>query len=176
MRGVARTTVCLGFLSFGYLIGSLQVGPPAFLLAEPKSDSSLPAAVRDRLREVNRNLSETMQALQEEKRYMPAIQGVNSFATSVGGVDALGDLESGSGVDPETFAGLYAGQAVAEVAEHLSRDAEGHLTYKNKVVRMYNPTRMKQMFLARAEFAPAAAAPTKRAAPAKKEAEAEPEK
>ena len=79
-----------------------------------------------------------MQVLSDEKRYVPAIQGLNAFATSAGGVDAVADLESGQGVDPETFAGLYAGQALAEVAEHLGRDAEGHLTYKNKIVRIYS--------------------------------------
>jgi hypothetical protein len=115
--------------------------------------------------------------LQEEKRYVPAIQGLNAFATTVGGVDAIADLESGQGVDPETFAGLYAGQALAEVAESLARDAEGHLTYKNKIVRVYSSTRMRQLFAMRAEFAPPGAPSSKRPAAApKKETEPAPEK
>jgi hypothetical protein len=110
-----------------------------------------------------------MQMLQDEKRYVPAILGLNAFATSVGGVDAIADLESGQGVDPETFAGLYAGQAVPEVAEHLAHDAQGRVTYKSRIVRLYNPTRLRQLFAARGDFAPAGAATSaKRSSPAAK--------
>jgi hypothetical protein len=175
MRGVARSLSCLGLLFAGYILGSLQFGRPSVLRAEPRSEP-LPNAIRDRLRETDRALSETMQLLQDEKRYVPAIQGLNAFATSSGGVDAVADLESGQGVDPETFAGLYAGQALAELSEHLGRDAEGHVTYKNKIVRIYSPTRLRQLFAARAEFAPAAAASSKRPAAAKKESDAAAEK
>jgi hypothetical protein len=175
MRGVARSLFCFGLILFGYVLGSFQVVPPSTLNAQSEP---LPNAIRDRLRETDRVLSETMQVLADDKRYVPAIQGLNAFATSAGGVDAIADLESGQGVDPETFAGLYAGQALAEVAEHIGRDAEGHLTYKNKVVRIYSSMRLRELFAARGEFVPAAVtAATKRttAAP-KKENEAAPEK
>jgi len=176
MRAIARSLFCLGFLLAGYFIGSLQLGRPSLLHAEQQAEP-LPNVIRDRLRDTDRNLSETMQVLQDEKRYVPAIQGLNAFATSVGGVDAVADLESGQGVDPETFAGLYAGQALAEVAEHLARDAEGHMTYKNKIVRVYSSMRLRQLFSLRGEFAPIGAASTKRPAAApKKETEAAPEK
>ena len=172
MRGFVKWLSCLGLLLGGYVVGSLQLGRPSVLRAEQQAEP-LPNAVRDRLREADRSLSETMQVLQDEKRYVPAIQGLNSLATSAGGVDAIADLESGQGVDPETFAGLYAGQAVAEVAEHLGRDPEGRVTYKNRVVRIYSAMRLRQLFAARAEFLPAGAVTsTKRStAPAKKEAE-----
>ncbi len=156
------------------MVGSLQFGRPSLLQAEPQAEA-LPNALRDRLRETDRALSETMQVLQDEKRYVPAIQGLNAFATSAGGVDAVADLESGQGVDPETFAGLYAGQALAEIAEHLARDAEGHVTYKNKVVRIYSLTRLKQLFAARAEFCRPAPRPSGQPRP-KKETDAAPEK
>jgi hypothetical protein len=128
------------------------------LRADPTADA-IQGTVRDKLRDADRIMSEAMQMLQDEKRYVPAILGLNAFATSVGGVDAMADLESAQGVDPETFAGLYAGQAVPEVAEHLAHDAQGRVTYKNRVVRLYSPTRLKQLFAARGEFAPASAAP-----------------
>lgn len=167
MRLVARSFACLGLLCAGYALGSLQMGAPSFLHAEPQTDA-LPAAVRGRVSETDRAISDTMMMLQEEKRYVPAISAINAFATSVGGLDAVADLESGQGVDPETFAGLYAGEAVPEVREHLSRDAEGRMTYKNKVVRMYNASRLKQLFAARANFAPASAAGSKSASDAPK--------
>jgi hypothetical protein len=174
MRGVARSLSCFGLVLFGYVLGSLQFGPPSILKAQSEP---LPNAIRDRLRETDRVLSETMQVLSDEKRYVPAIQGLNAFATSAGGVDAVADLESGQGVDPETFAGLYAGQALAEVAEHLGRDAEGHLTYKNKIVRIYSAMRLRALFASRGEFVPAAVtAATKRTGAPKKENDAAPEK
>ena len=171
MSRATQTLICGGLLSIGYILGSLSGGTPSVILAAPKSEE-MPTTVRDRLRDANRQMGEVMQLLQEDKRYVPAIQGLNAFATSVGGVDAMADLESGQGVDPETFAGLYAGQAMAEVAEHLVRDPEGRLTYKNKLVRIYNPARLKQLFAARGEAGPgAAAAGAKKAAAApKKEA------
>jgi hypothetical protein len=180
MRRITRSLSGLGLILFGYVLGSSQSGHPSILRAEPQAESqseSLPTAISARLRETDRALSDTMQVLADEKRYVPAIQGLNAFATSAGGVDAIADLESGQGVDPETFAGLYAGRALAEVAEHLGRDAEGHMTYKNKVVRMYSPTRLRSLFAARAEFVPAAATTSsKRPADSKKETEAAPEK
>ncbi len=161
MRRVVRLTAGLSLLGAGYVLGSLQVGGPSFLRAEPQSPSQsqsegIPDSVKNKLREANRALADAIQALVEEKRYVPAIQGVNSFAVSVGGLDAIADLESGHGVDPETFAGLVSGQALPEVAENLARDAEGRFTYKNKSIRLYSPTRLKQLFALRAEFLPVA--------------------
>jgi len=179
MRRVARGFSCLVLLFAGYVLGSLQVGGPSLLRAEPQSEG-LPEAVATRVRDANHSVSDAIQALQEDKRYVPAIQGVNAFAATVGGVDAVADLESGEGVDPETFAGLYAGQALPDIAEHLARNGEGHLTYKNKSIRIYSATRLGQLFALRAKFAPAAAAPAtstaKQTAPPKKAADAEKEK
>jgi hypothetical protein len=174
MRGFARTVSCLSLVSVGYVIGALHFSRPASLRAEPQSEG-LPNPIRDRLRETNRVLAESMQVLMDDRRYVPAIQGLNAFAISAGGVDAIADLESGQGVDPETFAGIYAGQALAEVAEHIRRDAEGHMTYKNKIVRLYSPTRLKELFAARAEFAPVGAGTSRRSVAPKKEKEKETE-
>jgi hypothetical protein len=159
MSLIPRTVFCLCLLSIGYALGALQLAAPSPLRADPTADA-IQGTVRDKLRSAEQALAEAMQMLQDEKRYVPAILGINAFATTVGGVDAIADLESGQGVDPETFAGLYAGQAIPEVAEHLAHDAQGRVTYKSRVVRLYNPTRLKQLFAARAEFAPAGAGPT----------------
>jgi hypothetical protein len=91
-----------------------------------------------------------MEALRKENAYVPAIEGLNSFAATTGPINAIDDLKSGRGVDPETFAGLYAGFAVSEVASKLTRDSEGRLLYEDKLVRMYPISRIKQLFKARA--------------------------
>jgi hypothetical protein len=168
MRLIPRTFVCLCLLAAGYALGAVHVGAPSPLRADPGT-SAIDGPVRDKLRSAEQALAEAMQMLQDERHYVPAIAGLNAFATTVGGVDAVADLESGQGVDPETFAGLYAGQALPEVAEHLAHDAQGRVTYKSRVVRLYNPTRLKQLFAARAEFSPAGAtAAAKRPAAATK--------
>jgi hypothetical protein len=176
MRAIRGWSVWLSFLVVGYLLGSLQFGLLSTLRAQPQIDT-FPDAVKGRVREVNRAISDVMQVLVEQKRYVPAVQGINAFATSVGGVDAVADLESGQGVDPETFAGLYAGEATPDVAHLLSRDEQGHLTYNKKVVRLYSRNRLKECFARRAQLmagAAAAAKSTPKPSPApKKENDAE---
>lgn len=96
-----------------------------------------------------------------------AVIGTNYFALSVGGIDAIRDLEEGRGVDPETLAALYAGFARPEVAKHLNlrktegtsgalvlkiEDADGRLRYKGTTVRLYSPTRLRELFQLRESF------------------------
>ncbi|MEP3478865.1 MAG: hypothetical protein ABJZ55_06430 [Fuerstiella sp.] len=89
-----------------------------------------------------------------------AISTVNYFAVSVGGIDAIKDLEEGRGVDPETLAALYAGYALPKVAQHLNLKFErgsriridapdGRLRYKGTVVRMYSPSKLRQLYALR---------------------------
>ena len=98
-------------------------------------------------------LQNAKSALAQEDRYTSATVPLNVSAIMSGGVDAIGDLESGRGVDPETFAALYAEQATDEIAAELEKDELGRLTYKGKVVRMYSVSRLKQMFQERLRFA-----------------------
>ena len=63
------------------------------------------------------------------------------------------DRVDGRGVDPETFAGLYAGQAIAKFGKDLKTDERGRLTYKDKVVRMYSISRIKKLYSSRAKLA-----------------------
>jgi hypothetical protein len=173
MRWARQFVFCIGLFVAGYAAAWLPIFTPSTLRAEPGSESAT-SAVRSRVHDADRALADAMQALQDEKLYVPAISGINAFAISVGGVDAIADLESGQGVDPETFAGLYAGQAVQEIADRLSHDAEGRLMYKNRIVRMYNATRLKQLFAARAELMPIGAVGSKKEAAAKNVKEEEP--
>lgn len=78
--------------------------------------------------------------------------GINYFAASVGGIDVEKDLEEGRGVDPETFAALYADRANAKISEHLDYDEEGRLRYKKNVIRLYSRDRLKQLFNRRTQL------------------------
>ena len=97
----------------------------------------------------------------------PAFIGMNYFGVSVGGIDAIRDLQENRGVDPETFAALYAGFAVPAVAKHLNLkkttnangrlelkiDAlDGRLRYKGAVVRLYSPEDLRLLFERRDAF------------------------
>lgn len=75
-----------------------------------------------------------------------AFDGVNYFAASVGGINAERDLEEGRGVDPETFAAIYAGKASPKIKENLDRDELGRLRYKKIVIRLYSQERLQMMF------------------------------
>ncbi|MFP6701097.1 MAG: hypothetical protein VB861_05085, partial [Planctomycetaceae bacterium] len=90
--------------------------------------------------------------LKREGRYETATRGLNLFAVSVGGLDVKGDLEKGRGVDPETFAALYAGLETKEIEDHIDRDSQGRVTYKGKVVQMYPVRRLTQLFNERLKY------------------------
>lgn len=157
-RRLVHGGTVFGLIALGYVLGLLQMNVTATSRAQDPPKTQEPAKgpseeATTQIRTANQNLTAAMQALQQEGRYVPAIRGVNSFAVLVGGIDVLGDLEANRGVDPETFAGLYAGLATDEVAPKLGRDAEGRLTYENKVVRMYPISRLREMFANRARIA-----------------------
>jgi hypothetical protein len=86
-----------------------------------------------------------MEGLKQEQKYVPATKSLNPYSVMVGGLDVVADLESGRGVDPYTFAGLYAGDATDEIAAQLTKDEDGRLLYKNRVIRMYPISRFKKL-------------------------------
>ena len=67
--------------------------------------------------------------LSAEQRHRSATEGENYFALSVGGIDSVQQLEEGRGVDPETYAAIYAERALPDVAEHLETDDNGRIRY-----------------------------------------------
>lgn len=130
-------------LGLGYLLGTTNVlRLPAVFGQEEKSVSE---DTQKKVQAANDALRSAMDALKQEGLYKPVTKGLNSYAVLAGGLDAESDLEEGRGVDPETFAALYAGDATEVVAESLARDDEGRLTYKNKVIRIYPISRLKKL-------------------------------
>lgn len=110
----------------------------------------------NQVRAVGRSISAAKDALEAEGRYKAATEIANPFLVLSGGGDALADLESDNGVDPETFAALYAGLASEEIQDDVSIDDEGHVRYKGKVIRMYSIKRLKELYALRAELAKSA--------------------
>lgn len=149
MRTRIRILVAVGLVALGYVLGSSGVATPRALQAQNEAEGPS-EETQGKIRSAHEALTAAMAALEQEQRYTPVMKGVNAFAVLSGGADVKQDLETGRGVDPETFAALYADQATDEIAAHLSEDEQNRVTYKGKVVRMYPKSRLKQMFVKRA--------------------------
>lgn len=157
-----RTSMILGGLLLfgaGYVLGTADVSLTRVARAQNPAGGEeglgiqLAEDTMIKIQDAKLALQDAMDALQNEGRYESITDGINSFLILSGGGDALGDLESGHGVDPETFAALYAGHAIPEIGDHLAKDDQGRLTYKGKVVRMYSESRLQQSFATRMRLA-----------------------
>jgi hypothetical protein len=133
-------------LAVGYLLGATGAWESGQLTAQ---DAGVTSTVKDRIAAANDALQQAAEALKSEGQYLAATEGVNAFLVLSGGGDAQQDLESGTGVDPETFAALYAEQGLPEIQAKLERDADNRLTYNGKVVQMYSRSRLQRLYAER---------------------------
>jgi hypothetical protein len=161
MRTMRTIVSSLLLLGIGFVAGSANL--PLFSVTHAFDDAAAPAQgeagevqlaeeTRTKIHDAKLALQDAMDALEAEGRYGAITDGINAFLVLSGGGDALSDLESGHGVDPETFSGLYAGLAIPEVGDHLAKDEQGRLTYKGKVVRMYSQARLERLFNTRTQL------------------------
>jgi hypothetical protein len=155
MKMYNRMAFGAGLLALGYFLGSLSLFSAVRAQdgdAGPSEDSA------KKIVAANDALKAAIDQLKLESRYEVATKGINSYAVMVGGVNAKEDLESGRGVDPETFAALYAAaydikklnikdESLADWVNVslLDYDVDGRLTYQNKVVRIYPVSRLKKL-------------------------------
>lgn len=143
MSWSVRACVVGSLIAFGYVLGRSDVIQlPQVRAQDPSAGPSEETAKR--IQEAYAALKVAMEALKQESRYTPATKSMNVYGILSGGLNAVEDLENGRGVDPETFAALYMNDATDEISQHLSRDEEGRLTYKNKVVRLYPVSRLQK--------------------------------
>lgn len=141
-----------GVFAAGYLLGSADALTVHTLDAAAQDDERLSSDALILYKQSRNELDKLGDTLVAEQRHQPASEGENFFALSVGGIDAMRDLEEGRGVDPETFAALYAGRALPVVAEHIEIDDNGRIRYKGNIVRMYSRERLKKTFRLRDEI------------------------
>lgn len=132
----------------GYIAGTHSSVPVTHLQANQDAEQATQYSteVIDAYSKANKGVRELTNLFVANGNSTSAFGGMNYFGASVGGIDAERDLEEGRGVDPETFAALYADQASAKVSQHLDFDAEGRLRYKKNVIRIYSRDRLKQLF------------------------------
>lgn len=146
-----RTVIFGGLmLGCGYLLGAFGAGTLEVTAQEP--DVGVTEETANKIRDAHRRLTDAMEALQAQGRYEAVTEGINSFLVLSGGGNAREDLESGRGVDPETFAALYAGRALPEIQDLLDTDEQGRITYNDEVVRMYSKARLQRIFANRIQL------------------------
>ena len=153
MRPIWKTASVLGLLGLGYVVGASGT-----IASKPLGAQAAPAEggpsedSRKKLQDAFTAIKSAAETLEQENLYVPATTTLNVFSVMAGGLNAKQDLEDGRGVDPETFAALYAGEAIPDIKEHLDHDDQGRLTYKGKVVRIYPKQRMKKIFQERTRY------------------------
>jgi hypothetical protein len=157
MSGLRKLSVAVLLVGTGYFCGAAHMFVQS-AGAQPEEEISASAA--DKVREANAALQSAMQTLESENRYAGIMLAPTAFLILSGGGDAQTDLESGNGVDPETFAALYAAMSVEGedglidplIKEGLAIDAEGRVTYNNEVVKLYSRQRLQEYFGGRMRF------------------------
>jgi hypothetical protein len=152
VKRLARFAPSVCLVLGGFVGGVWFSAPFATVSAQPTTPEATGAepvdiseANAEKIKQATDAVATAEVALEQDGLYKRAIRGMNAYAVFAGGLDAVADLESGRGVDPITYAGLYAGLATDEVIVHLANDATGRLTYKGKLVRMYPPELMKRL-------------------------------
>ncbi|WP_437193772.1 hypothetical protein [Planctomicrobium sp. SH527] len=143
-RSLAGAALIFGF---GYLCGNGHLSLRSVTAQDEAKD---PAGAK--IHESYRRLVDAKEALESNSRYETVTDGLNAFLILSGGGNAKTDLESGRGVDPETFAALYAGRALPEIQPLLSTNEHGQIMYNNEVVRMYSKARLQQSFADRVKY------------------------
>jgi hypothetical protein len=150
MSKMPRWGMMFSLVAFGYVLGATGLLTPEALQAQGKSTKKAQNIVSDetaaKIKTATDALRTAADAMQSEQKYAPVTTNLNAFAVLAGGVNAVEDLENNRGVDPETFAALYAGLADDNIRAKLGTDSEGRMTYDGKVIRLYPVSRLKQMF------------------------------
>lgn len=156
MRTCTRWFAALGLIGFGYLLGTTGLLSDRSAYAQndaAEAPAGQPGAASEEAQKKIQVAFEAVKAAQEvleaESLYIPATKTVNVFGVLSGGLNAIEDLESGRGVDPETFAALYSDLATDEVRAKISKDEKGRLLYNGKLIQMYPISRLRRTFDAR---------------------------
>lgn len=139
-------------LGTGFLAGLFCAADTDHIQAQESQSMEIGNDVLSAYRVVKKSSQDLESLLVSGSELKNVTTGVNFFSLSVGGIDAEQDLEDGRGVDPETFAKLYADLASPKILEHLDYDELGRLRYKKNVIRLYSRERLKTLFRKRDEL------------------------
>ncbi len=145
MMTTGRWLSAIGLVGLGFLLGRMDFHTVSVIRAQDADATGPSDETTKKIQLANDALKAAAESLKNESLYIAATKPINVLGILSGGINAVDDLESGRGVDPETFAALYADEATDDVKLHLGKDEDGRLTYKNKVLRIYPISRLKKM-------------------------------
>ncbi|MEZ6132111.1 MAG: hypothetical protein R3C59_25910 [Planctomycetaceae bacterium] len=97
-------------------------------------------------------LAELDTALRAERTVSSIMQGegtYNYFGLSIGGIDAVDDLQTRHAVDPETLAAIYAQRISPEHAGMIKVSDDGVVMYEDVPVRMYSVQKLEDCYKTR---------------------------
>ena len=162
MRRIAALVSGVALFAAGFVCGHLDSAFPSTLNAQQDEPTQLTPDALTAYQKAHKAVSDLNDTFIAAGYSTAGTSDVNYFSVSVGGIDVMRDLEEGRGVDPETFAALYAfvdlevGSKGAsepffkrfgvEVSQHLDKDDKKRIRYKGKVVQMYSTERLNQLF------------------------------
>lgn len=148
MRRVRSAAWAALMIGCGYLCGLGQISQSVVTAQQ----DNRPDAATLKINEAYKKLVDAKDALEAAGKYETITDGLNVFLIMSGGGNAKTDLEAGQGVDPETFAALYAGKAIPELQPLMGVNEQGQVTYNNEVVRMYSKSRLQRVFAERLKY------------------------
>ena len=143
MYQVRKVLVASLLIAIGYLLGQANIGSQE--LTAQQGQVGVPEDTANKIQTASRALNDAQAALESDGMYEGITQSPNAYLILSGGGNAREDLESGRGVDPVTFAALYAGNVVPEIQPLLGKDDQGRVTYNNQVVRIYSKSRLQRV-------------------------------
>jgi hypothetical protein len=153
MRQWQRWVFGAGLMAAGYALGATDALDLRRVGAQEATETGVSKETALKIKAATIALRDAADALRSEGRYEAITNDVNSFLVLSGGGNAREDLMSGAGVDPETFAALYAGAAIEEIQDQLAFDDQNRLTFNDQVVRMYSKARLQRMMAERTKLA-----------------------
>lgn len=141
----------LAMWSCGYWMGNGDLPEvPALTAQEDASGLSQETAIK--IQAAHEALKSAMEALQQDGKYEGLSETPNAYLVLSGGGNAKDDLNSGQGVDPETFAALYARQVNQDILDGLTVDDQGRLLYNEQLIRLYSKSRLERTFAERVKL------------------------
>jgi len=150
MRRWQSALAYMGVLSLGYIAGATGLSTSGTASAQDEAATGKPSI---KLGAAITALSEAADSLKADGHYDAITQGVNSFLVLSGGGNARADLESGGGVDPETYGALYAGLVIPELADQITKDDSGKLVFNGQVIQMYSRSKLQRVYANRLKLA-----------------------
>ncbi len=141
----------LAMLGCGYWLGSGELPHISALVAQDDA-AGLSQETSAKVQLAHEALKAAMDALQQDGKYEGLSETPNAYLILSGGGNAKEDLTSGQGVDPETFAALYARQVNQEIQDGITVDDQGRLLYNEQLIRLYSKSRLEKSFAERVKL------------------------